>query len=132
MSTNTTTYKPNKYIKNLIQSDGWGEVIGSLGREDQITIGTHGKNKEDNAKYINTLGIGKAEPCEGVQNKYDLVISHLPFAEDATHHQKDEWMFELGQINNYWSWICVKENHPLFEGLIPESPRAKGFSWYLI
>lgn len=131
MSTNITTYKPNKYLKSLIGSEGWESVISSIGK-DKITIGTHGKNKEENAKYLESLNIGEVRVYENKGDTFDLLVSQINLKADCSQYEKDDLMFELGQIANFWSFICVDKNHPLFNGLVEEDPQSKGFSWYLI
>jgi hypothetical protein len=131
MSTNITTCKPNKYLASLVESDGWKSVIASIAK-DQITIGTHGKNKEDNAKYLEFLGIGKVGIYENNGDTFDLLVSQINLKKDCSAHEKDDLMFEIGQIANFWSFVCVSKKHPLFEGLVEEDKNSKGFSWYLI
>jgi len=131
MSTNTTTCKPNKYLASLVASDGWKSVMESINKT-KITIGTHGKNKEDNAKYLESLGIGKVGVYENAGDTFDILVSQINLKKDCSNHEKDDLMFELGQIANFYSFICVAKAHPLFAGLVEEDKNSKGFSWYLI
>lgn len=133
MSTITKNSKKNKRIFSLSESAVFKNIIQGLGEHEILTIGVQGKYKKEDVKYLLKLGY-KATEVEDDNNKqkFDLLISYPQINKNTTDFEKDDLMYEIGQISNFWSFICVPKDHRLFDGLVPEEPRGDNFDWYLI
>lgn len=132
MSTITKNSKKNKRILLLSESVVFKNIVEGLGDQEILTIGVQGKYKQEDVKYLQKLGHKAYEIIEDQKQKFDLVIYYPQINKNTSIFEKDDLMYELGQISNFWSFVCVPKDHKLFDGLVPEEPRGDNFDWYLM
>lgn len=132
MSTITKNSKKNKRILLLSESVVFKNIVEGLGDQEILTIGVQGKYKQEDVKYLQKLGHKAYEIIEDKKQKFDLVIYYPQINKNTSIFEKDDLMYELGQISNFWSFVCVPKDHKLFDGLVPEEPRGDNFDWYLM
>ena len=133
MSTITKNSNKNKRILLLSESVVFKNIVEGSGDREILTIGVQGKYKQEDVKYLQKLGHKATEITEdNNKQKFDLVIYYPQINKNTSIFEKDDLMYELGQISNFWSFICVPKDHKLFDGLVPEEPRGDNFDWYLM
>lgn len=132
MSTITKNSKKNKRILLLSESVVFKNIVEGLGDQEILTIGVQGKYKQEDVKYLQKLGHKAYEIIEDQKQKFDLVIYYPQINKNTSIFEKDDLMYDLGQISNFWSFVCVPKDHKLFDGLVPEEPRGDNFDWYLM
>ena len=124
MSTITKNSNKNKRILLLSESVVFKNIVEGLGDREILTIGVQGKYKQEDVKYLQKLGHKATEITEdNNKQKFDLVIYYPQINKNTSIFEKDDLMYELGQISNFWSFICVPKDHKLFDGLVPEEDR---------
>ena len=132
MSTITKNSKLNKRIVALSESAVFKNILEGLGDHEILSIGVQGKYKQEDVKYLQSIGHKASVVEDDNKQKFDLLICYPQINKNTSEFEKDDLMYELGQISNFWSFVCVPKDHKLFDGLVPEEPRGDNFDWYLI